>query len=506
MTRHVSTLGEAEISGSLDLFQTAAYAIKQMGSVADGSHRQRPRRWLARAVLAASFFTALGATLAVPQTASAQESSPSAADKATARITATEGIQLFREEKYAEALDRFKRAQQLYDAPVHLVYIARCQRRLGALVEAAEVYRTLSKQQLASDAPPAFVNAVADGRQELSELEPLIPQVVIRVVPADATDLKLSLDGKDIPVAVVGIKRPLNPGRRTLRVEANGFEPDERVIEANEGDLLEVAVNLKPVPKQVSATDEPVVDDTATEDVEAKPQVSQSPLHTVALLLGARLGLAVPTGSVPGQVAHPRLEDEVRFKRLAKVGADAEVRIGAHFFDRWSVLGFFSVQGLNDADGTFEVEGAMSATGAMLPASRTDPGAPTVSTVGFAVAGGTPRGQFGGFGEFGFGIVRRMTMSTVGAGTGSAGVSCEANVTATGSALRLSAGLNIPLRRRLLHLTPYATAQFGGVNEVKYTTTSDCPNVIPDATISTKDGDYATISFGVGGEFFIGGN
>ena len=55
----------------------------------------------------------------------------SAADKATARELATEGIELYKKEKYSEALDRMKRAEQLFDAPVHLLYIARSQEKLA---------------------------------------------------------------------------------------------------------------------------------------------------------------------------------------------------------------------------------------------------------------------------------------------------------------------------------------------------------------------------------------
>ena len=65
-------------------------------------------------------------------------SAQSAADKATARQLAVHGIKLYGDGKYSEALDKLQRAQTLYDAPVHLLYIARCQHKLGMLVESAE--------------------------------------------------------------------------------------------------------------------------------------------------------------------------------------------------------------------------------------------------------------------------------------------------------------------------------------------------------------------------------
>src|SRR3954447_22964999 len=100
-----------------------------------------------------------------------------AADKATAREVATEGLGLYKEEKYAEALDRLKRAQALYDAPVHLLYIARSQDKLGQLVESVETYRQLDRYQLPQGAPEAWVTAVEEGRKELSRIEPRVPKV-----------------------------------------------------------------------------------------------------------------------------------------------------------------------------------------------------------------------------------------------------------------------------------------------------------------------------------------
>ena len=71
----------------------------------------------------------------------------SAADKATARQLAVQGIKVYEDGKYSEALDKLERAQTLYDAPVHLLYIARCQHKLGMLVESAETYRRMVRDE-----------------------------------------------------------------------------------------------------------------------------------------------------------------------------------------------------------------------------------------------------------------------------------------------------------------------------------------------------------------------
>src|SRR5215471_15936936 len=127
-----------------------------------------------------------------------------AADKATAREAATEGIRLYKSGKYADALDRLRRAQSLYDAPVHLLYIARAQDKLGQLVEASENYRLLDHYTLPAGAPAAWTSAVEDGRKELANLEPRIPKLRIVATPANLKDAAVEIDGAKVSSAVLG--------------------------------------------------------------------------------------------------------------------------------------------------------------------------------------------------------------------------------------------------------------------------------------------------------------
>src|SRR5512147_167297 len=127
-------------------------------------------------------FVVLG--LCLPRSGAAQ----TAADKATARQLATQGIQSYQQGKNAEALELLQKAEQLYDAPVHLIYIARAQAALGKLVEASETYRRLIRLDLPAGAPQAFKDAVADAQKELPQLEPRIPSLRIDVVPADRSE------------------------------------------------------------------------------------------------------------------------------------------------------------------------------------------------------------------------------------------------------------------------------------------------------------------------------
>jgi hypothetical protein len=422
-----------------------------------------------------------------------------AANKATARTAATEGIQLYRAQRFAEALDKMQRAQALFDAPVHLLYIARCQAELGQLIVAAETYRTLAKTQLAPDAPAAFTRAVEDGATELAALEPRIPSLVVRVVPTDAPNLSFSVDGQSVPAAAIGIKRLINPGHHSLSVSAEGFAPHQEQVEVPEGQAIEVNVNLTKQ-EESSVPPPPVAKDEAEAEADdAKP--SRSLLDTVALLMGLRLGLAAPAGRLPGAAVHPQREDSVRFKDVASLGGELEFRFGTHFLDRWGIFAVFNAQSLGDTEATY-TDDLMSYGGEVEFA----PGKPTVGSVGLAIMGGTERGKFGGFAELGLGIGHQVSYPTELAVGAVGNTGCTGEVRTTGLAGRLSLGLNVPVRRRLLHFTPYLTWQLGSVTSVKYSGPDECPGDGFSTTIDTDGPAHSVISFGVGGDFFIGGN
>lgn len=159
----------------------------------------------------------------------------SAEDKAASRPLAEEGIAAFRAGQYAVAVEKLERAQQLFPAPVPLLYLARAQIALGKLVEAAETLRSLERMDVGKGASAAAKQAVTDGHGELAQLEPRIPSVKVVVEPADAADLELSIDGQKVSSAVVGVDRPTDPGSHVVRAQARGFAPAEATVELREG-------------------------------------------------------------------------------------------------------------------------------------------------------------------------------------------------------------------------------------------------------------------------------
>lgn len=167
--------------------------------------------------------------------------------KETARAAYIEGVALQEGGDAARALAKFEAAQRLFDAPTHLLRIAQCQAATGQLVEASTTYETLVRKALGPAPSSAFVDAQAQGKAELDELRPRIPTLHVTLTPSASSleDVRITLNDKELPPEILGIARPLNPGRYALRAEASGWATAAPVaIEIRERDARRVALRL----------------------------------------------------------------------------------------------------------------------------------------------------------------------------------------------------------------------------------------------------------------------
>jgi hypothetical protein len=183
--------------------------------------------------------TALALVLA-PADASAQLSD---ADKASARALAQQGQDALDKRDFATAADRFARAGELVHAPTLVLGLARAQVGLGKWIAAEETYYRLVHEPVPSGAPPAFTKALADARKELAALEARIPSVTI--VVKGAPSARVTLDGTPVPGAVLGVPRPVDPGKHAVRAEADGFAPAQAAFTAAEHKNESVTLTLE---------------------------------------------------------------------------------------------------------------------------------------------------------------------------------------------------------------------------------------------------------------------
>jgi hypothetical protein len=145
-------------------------------------------------------------------------------ERAGARSAARAGVEAYDAGRYAESLDRFNRAEKLVHAPTHLLYIARCNVKLGFLVRAQEAYQQLIREQLGAGAPQAFRDAQASAERELAEIAPKIGSLTVTINGlADPSHATVTMDGSPISSALIGIPFPADPGKHVFVVSAEGY-------------------------------------------------------------------------------------------------------------------------------------------------------------------------------------------------------------------------------------------------------------------------------------------
>jgi hypothetical protein len=167
--------------------------------------------------------------------------------RAAARVAAKECIKAFDDGRYQEARDYCKRAEAIMHAPTHLLLMARADAKLGRLVEAQEVYFRIQREQLAADAPQAFVEAQQRATEEQAALAGRVPTLTVQLAGGTAADVTVTLDGRALPSAMVGLPAPVDPGEHTLSAAGATRAADTVTITIPEGAKQTIELSLKPV-------------------------------------------------------------------------------------------------------------------------------------------------------------------------------------------------------------------------------------------------------------------
>lgn len=438
------------------------------------SDTQRGRRVRA---LCASALLGVG-LLASARLARAQDD---AADKANARSLATEGIELFNEGRYADALDRLQRAQSLFDAPMHLLYIARAEVKLGRLVEASETYRRLIRVELSQDTPSAVREAVEAADAELDGVEARVAALRIEIVPPDEPGLVVTLDDKPISPAAIGVDRPMNPGRHRIQASVPDGRKVETTIELADGAREALRLELTRAPEQ-----RPAPQVTQQSETERGPRT--------AWFVGAGLGAGLPVGKLSTGPDAP-IGDYVG------IGVSLELKLGVRFA-RYFGAKLFG-EGALHSPGSPPVNFA-SLTGATRDdRARVDASVVNRQAFGFSFLAGTPHGKLGGYGELGVVVYDRMSMGLdISMPDRGCGTSTSQSLTVTGPSLRVGGGAIVPISRSF-QLVPYA---HGTIGRYRQATSQSCQALRPPAYLQGDiDGErvatHAFIVLGVSGEF-----
>ncbi len=209
------------------------------------------------------------APMAVAGAAGAQVSD---VDIARAREQFRQGIGLEAAGDWAGALIQFEAVARVKMTPQVRFHIARCQHKLGKLLEALGGYR-FAAHEAAQDAKAA--ETLTEARKGIKEVETRIPKLVIeRGIGAEAASV--TLDGVSLGDSSIGKGVPVNPGVHTIKFTVPDGNTSQRVVRIKEGDTKRVTLTVS-LDKAQTNTSAPVV--TSTES-------SSSVLPWVAMGVG----------------------------------------------------------------------------------------------------------------------------------------------------------------------------------------------------------------------------
>jgi hypothetical protein len=238
-----------------------------------------------------------------PAAAVAQPATPSSDAKDNARKLAERGYELFQAGKYAEAIGHFDKAEQLFHAPPHLLFIARSQAKLGKLLAARAAYDAIVAERLASYAPDAFVLAQQEARIEVAALRTRLPTLELRIRGAAPHTVQVQIDGASVPVARERQRVPVDPGKHTVVARTGAAPPLTRSVTVMESTSTPIELSFDGAPSTGAGPGAGVGDAGQAPD-EGIPSSLVPPI--VAFVVG---GLGLGVGAVTGAMSLSKVAD-----------------------------------------------------------------------------------------------------------------------------------------------------------------------------------------------------
>lgn len=154
-----------------------------------------------------------------------------------------QGAQLASEGRWEEARERFQRALAIRATPLTRFNLALAAQNSGHLVEALDQYR----QFLRDDNDPANAARRQQAQRAIAEIEPRLAHLTITVTGADQPSA-VDLDGRAIPLVLLGVDVPVDPGEHIVRVRGQRGGASTRTVTLAESARESVVIVLDPPP------------------------------------------------------------------------------------------------------------------------------------------------------------------------------------------------------------------------------------------------------------------
>ncbi len=156
-----------------------------------------------------------------------------------ARGLGEEGARAYERGEWEVARSLFHRARDLYPAPTLGVREARALVQLGRLVEAARVYERVETTPIDDTDQNVDVETFRQARdaahRELAELRARIPRVKLDVAGIFGR-VTIALDGRDVPLTLVGVEHEIDPGLHTISAAYDGQPSSPTTVTLSEGE------------------------------------------------------------------------------------------------------------------------------------------------------------------------------------------------------------------------------------------------------------------------------
>lgn len=259
------------------------------------------------------------------------------ADRATARNLAAEGNAALSIGDFATAEDRFRRADALVHAPTLVVDHAKALIGLHRYVEAQERLELVIREGVPDNAPWVWKRALQDAKQLVEEVKPKIAWVTISVTGPNNPEV--SVDGVQVPIAALGVRRATDPGPHRIKAAAPGYLKKEIILPVSEGSERAVTLEMErdPALLQPARATMPAT----TPPVPSKPpsdRSGRSSLTTAGYVTLAIGGAGLIAGTVTG-IMFLKKDSELKDKCPDK---DCQGRVSQSFIDQRNAYGIIS--------------------------------------------------------------------------------------------------------------------------------------------------------------------
>jgi hypothetical protein len=155
------------------------------------------------------------------------------ATRRAARSLGNSGVEAYEAGDYAKAAEKLDKAFRALQAPSLGLWSARAFVKVNRLVEAAERYQAVIRLPTSGGDEAVQRQAKADAETELAQLNPQIPNLVVKLEGAAPEQVSIKIGQESLASALVDENRPVNPGHYT--------------VEATRGaDVVHVEVDVKP--------------------------------------------------------------------------------------------------------------------------------------------------------------------------------------------------------------------------------------------------------------------